>query len=88
MSIATSPLQQKVEYVRFGLSPSLGCPVLLATVKTMSQPIPKTSKQWNVVSGHDGFDSLKFSEQSVPELGDNQVLVKSMYWALPTRLVL
>ncbi|KAL1956440.1 hypothetical protein VTO42DRAFT_7327 [Malbranchea cinnamomea] len=41
----------------------------------MAESIPKTTKQWNVV-GYNGFDSLKFSEQPVPELGDNQVLVK------------
>jgi len=42
----------------------------------MSQPIPKTTKQWNVM-GHDGLASLKYTEQPVPALGDNQVLVKS-----------
>ncbi|CAM1505184.1 Fc.00g108210.m01.CDS01 [Cosmosporella sp. VM-42] len=41
----------------------------------MSQSIPQTVKQWNVV-GKDGFDSLKLTEQPLPELGDNQVLVK------------
>jgi len=41
----------------------------------MTQSIPKTTKQWNV-TGTDGFGSLKLSEQSVPELGDSQVLVK------------
>ncbi|KAH7136766.1 putative alcohol dehydrogenase [Dactylonectria estremocensis] len=41
----------------------------------MAQSIPQTTKQWNVV-GKTGFDSLKFSEQAVPTLGDNEVLVK------------
>ncbi|KAI0483415.1 putative alcohol dehydrogenase [Xylaria cf. heliscus] len=41
----------------------------------MTESIPKTTSQWNVV-GTDGLASLKRSEQSVPELGDNQVLVK------------
>jgi hypothetical protein len=42
----------------------------------MAQSIPKTTKQWNII-GQDGFDSLKYTEQPVPKLGDNQVLVKS-----------
>lgn len=42
----------------------------------MAQSIPKSTKQWNVI-GQDGFDSLKYTEQPVPELGDSQVLVKS-----------
>ncbi|KAI1103591.1 NAD(P)-binding protein [Jackrogersella minutella] len=41
----------------------------------MTQSIPKTTKQWNV-TGEDGTDSLKFTEQAVPEFGDSQVLVK------------
>lgn len=41
-----------------------------------SVAVPKTVKQWNIVSGT-GFDGLKFSEQPLPELGDSQVLVKS-----------
>ncbi|KAI0384082.1 zinc-binding dehydrogenase [Hypomontagnella monticulosa] len=41
----------------------------------MAQSIPQTARQWNVV-GHDGVDALKFTEQPVPQLGDNQVLVK------------
>ncbi|KAH6973082.1 hypothetical protein BKA56DRAFT_593252 [Ilyonectria sp. MPI-CAGE-AT-0026] len=41
----------------------------------MSQSIPKTTKQWRVV-GHNGFDSLEYSEQPILEVGDNQVLVK------------
>jgi hypothetical protein len=42
----------------------------------MALSIPETTKQWNV-TGTDGFDSLRYSEQPVPEFGDNQVLVKS-----------
>ena len=42
----------------------------------MAQSIPKTTKQWSII-GQDGFDSLKYTEQPVPDLGDNQVLVKS-----------
>lgn len=42
----------------------------------MAQSVPKTTKQWNII-GLDGFDSLAYSEQPVPELGDNQVMVKS-----------
>ncbi|KAI0967623.1 putative alcohol dehydrogenase [Xylaria arbuscula] len=41
----------------------------------MAEPIPKTTSQWNVV-GTNGLSSLELSEQPVPELGDNQVLVK------------
>jgi len=38
---------------------------------------PTTTKQWTV-EGKNGFDSLKFNEKApVPELGDNDVLVKS-----------
>ncbi|KAI8631641.1 putative alcohol dehydrogenase [Xylariaceae sp. FL1651] len=37
--------------------------------------IPKTTRQLNVV-GTNGVASLKLSERAVPELGDNQVLVK------------
>lgn len=44
----------------------------------MAQSIPKTTKQWNI-TGLDGFDSLKYTEQPVPDLGDNQVLVKSKF---------
>ena len=44
--------------------------------RDMAQPIPKTTKQWNVV-GQNGVGSLKYSEQAIPELGDGQVLVKS-----------
>lgn len=48
----------------------------------MALPIPKSTKQWTVV-GHDRFESLKYSGGLVPELGDNQVLVKS---TLPAEL--
>ncbi|KAF5516046.1 Zinc-type alcohol dehydrogenase-like protein [Colletotrichum siamense] len=41
----------------------------------MSQSLPKTTKQWNVVD-EGGLASLRFSEQPVPDLGDNEVLVK------------
>ncbi|KAF7564030.1 hypothetical protein G7046_g117 [Stylonectria norvegica] len=40
----------------------------------MAQSIPKTAKQWHV-TGTD-FEHLKFSEDAVPEVGDNDVLVK------------
>ncbi|KAH4050120.1 hypothetical protein HBH98_095900 [Parastagonospora nodorum] len=37
---------------------------------------PSTTKQWTV-EGQNGFDSLKFNEKApVPEIGDNDVLVK------------
>ncbi|KAI1123416.1 putative alcohol dehydrogenase [Nemania abortiva] len=41
----------------------------------MTNSIPNTTSQWNVVGG-DGPASLSLSEQRVPELGDNEVLVK------------
>ncbi|RFU79637.1 alcohol dehydrogenase [Trichoderma arundinaceum] len=41
----------------------------------MAHEVPKVVHQWNVTKG-DGFDSLKYSEQPLPELGDSQVLVK------------
>ncbi|KAK1597104.1 zinc-binding dehydrogenase [Colletotrichum navitas] len=41
----------------------------------MASPIPSAIKQWNVV-GQDGFQSLRFSEQTLPEFGDSQVLVR------------
>ncbi|WYZ39754.1 hypothetical protein EsH8_IV_000095 [Colletotrichum jinshuiense] len=50
----------------------------------MAQAIPKTVKQWSVI-GQDGFDSLKFTEQEVPEIGDNQALVKLQGAALNFR---
>lgn len=46
---------------------------------TMSSfTIPKTVKQWQVAE-YNGFEGLKFSEQPLPEVGDNEVLVKRMY---------
>jgi hypothetical protein len=53
----------------------------------MAQSIPKTTKQWNII-GQDGFDSLKYTEQPVPELGDNQVLVKSKSPTFPETIPL
>lgn len=40
--------------------------------------IPKTAGQWKV-GGKGGADTLKYSEQPAPEIGDNQVLVKREY---------
>ena len=41
---------------------------------------PSTTKAWTI-QGQNGFDSLKFNEQApVPEMGDRDVLVKSMYF--------
>ncbi|GAD96447.1 alcohol dehydrogenase, putative [Paecilomyces variotii No. 5] len=42
----------------------------------MAQAIPKTTKQWNIIID-DGSVSLRYSQQSTPQLGDTQVLVKS-----------
>lgn len=55
----------------------------------MAQSLPKTAKQWNV-TGFDGPESLVFSEQPVPQIGDSQVLVKSRFCAFshPPALVL
>jgi hypothetical protein len=39
------------------------------------QQLPTITKQWTV-DGFDGVDSLSYSEQPIPELADNQVLVK------------
>jgi len=40
---------------------------------------PSTMKQWTV-EGQDGFESLKFNEKAqVPEIGENDVLVKCNY---------
>ncbi|KAK5954795.1 hypothetical protein OHC33_004521 [Knufia fluminis] len=50
----------------------------------MAQPLPKTTQQWNV-TGFNGLESLTFSEQPVPELGDTQVLVKIQGAALNFR---
>ncbi|KAI0438159.1 putative alcohol dehydrogenase [Xylaria telfairii] len=41
----------------------------------MAESIPKAASQWTV-GGTDGLESLKLSEQALPKLGDNQVLVK------------
>ncbi|KAK1989117.1 zinc-binding dehydrogenase [Colletotrichum cereale] len=41
----------------------------------MAPSIPSTIKQWNVV-GQKGLQSLEFSEQTLSEFGDSQVLVK------------
>ncbi|KAK2039132.1 zinc-binding dehydrogenase [Colletotrichum somersetense] len=38
----------------------------------MASSIPSTDKQWNVV-GQEGFQSLRFSEQALPEFGNSQV---------------
>jgi hypothetical protein len=39
---------------------------------------PTTTKAWTV-QGKSGFDALKFDEQTkVPEMGDKDVLIKSM----------
>lgn len=42
----------------------------------MVQAIPEISRQWKVV-GENGLDSLQFSDEKSPEVGDSQVLVKS-----------
>lgn len=42
----------------------------------MDEQIPAVCKAWTV-EGFTGFECVKFGEQKVPELGDNQVLVKS-----------
>lgn len=42
----------------------------------MAHEIPKAAYQWNVTEG-EGFESLKYSEQPLSQLGDSQVLVKS-----------
>ncbi|KAL7620414.1 hypothetical protein AAE478_009409 [Parahypoxylon ruwenzoriense] len=41
----------------------------------MAQSVPVTAKQWSVV-GEDGPNSLKYTEEPVPHVGDNQVLVR------------
>ncbi|KAI1361805.1 putative alcohol dehydrogenase [Xylaria arbuscula] len=53
----------------------------------MASSIPKTTSQWNVV-GAEGTASLELSEQPVPEIGDNQVLVKLHAASLNIRDVL
>lgn len=42
----------------------------------MAETIPKIAKQWRV-TGFTGFDCLKLSEEPVPEVADNEVLVQS-----------
>lgn len=42
----------------------------------MAQALPKTVHQWNV-NATSGSDSLLFSEQPLPQVGDDEVLVKS-----------
>lgn len=44
----------------------------------MAQNIPKTTKQW-VIVGENDFDSLNFIEADVPELAQNEVLVKCRF---------
>jgi hypothetical protein len=39
------------------------------------QDLPTTTMQWTV-DGDDGGDNLNYSEQPIPALADNQVLVK------------
>lgn len=62
----------------YGLLPLSWSHIISNSIPAMSQSIPKTTKQWRVV-GHNGFDSLEYSEQPIPELGDNQVLIKSEF---------
>lgn len=46
---------------------------------------PTTTKQWQV-TGKDGFESLKFSENApIPDLGDHDVLVNFHYASLNYR---
>jgi hypothetical protein len=47
----------------------------------MGDSIPETTNLWRV-TGYNGFDSLKFMEESIPELGDGEVLVKSEYFII------
>ncbi|KAG7038968.1 alcohol dehydrogenase [Colletotrichum scovillei] len=44
-------------------------------LNTMVQAIPEISRQWKVI-GENGLDSLQFSDEKSPEVGDSQVLVK------------
>ncbi|OHE90383.1 zinc-binding dehydrogenase [Colletotrichum orchidophilum] len=48
----------------------------------MTQAIPQTGQLWKVI-GTNGLDSLHFSEQKIPEVGDSQVLVKCLFTMLP-----
>ncbi|KAE9380804.1 putative alcohol dehydrogenase [Stipitochalara longipes BDJ] len=51
------------------------------------QAVSKTAKQWNV-TGFEGPESLVFSEQPVPDIGDTQVLVKIQGAAINFRDIL
>lgn len=42
----------------------------------IAMSLPTTVKQWNVCGANSEFESLKFSEQPLPALGDSEVLVK------------
>jgi hypothetical protein len=42
----------------------------------MAEAIPKMTKAWRV-TGYDGFDALKLAEETIPDVADDQVLVKS-----------
>lgn len=46
--------------------------------------IPKTTKTWTI-EGTTGFNDLKFKEVSIPELSDNEVLVKFHFASLNYR---
>ncbi|KAH7029142.1 zinc-binding oxidoreductase [Microdochium trichocladiopsis] len=37
---------------------------------------PSTMKQWTITSTEKGFDGLQYTDAKVPEIGDNEVLVK------------
>ncbi|PGH01998.1 hypothetical protein GX51_04930 [Blastomyces parvus] len=50
----------------------------------MAQQIPKTAKQW-ILTSQNGFGSLKFTEEPVPQLEDHEVLVKLQGAALNAR---
>lgn len=45
----------------------------------MARSLPTATMQWNVTGSKGAAESLKFSEQKVPELGDGEALVKSKY---------
>lgn len=51
----------------------------MLSIFTLDTMAPSTMKQWTV-EGQDGFESLKFNEKAqVPEIGENDVLVKCNY---------
>lgn len=56
----------------------------MSAQKGVNQSIPTTTKQWTVV-GQDGLHSLRYSEEPVPEHGDNEVLVKSEFLSVDQR---